>query len=165
MIRYAGDRLLMDTWWAPIWCFSNFKPHLHVIWNQQKCISRLFLWGISTGLKNSWVLTGIVSNTRVCSCCLCSWRSARGTGSWQTLQSAMFLRQWISWVVKLATGMLRLLTRSTNPLKPISFLGIDFRQIIDHTHQFPQNCVLSSAIAFVQSHCNMSWHCHKERNS
>lgn len=35
-------------------------------------------------------------------------------------------------------------------------LSIDLRQIIDHTHQFPQNSVLSSAIALVQSHWNMS---------
>lgn len=27
-------RLFIDTWWESIWCFSIFKPHLHVIWNQ-----------------------------------------------------------------------------------------------------------------------------------
>lgn len=26
--------LFIDTWWVSIWCFSIFKPHLHVIWNQ-----------------------------------------------------------------------------------------------------------------------------------
>ena len=52
------------------------------------------------------------TSTLTCSCSLCSFRSERGTGSWQTSHRAMFRRQWISWVVKFAPGMSCLLEKS-----------------------------------------------------
>ena len=58
--------------------------------------------------------TLVLSVTCVCSCSLCVCSSVLRTGSWQTSQSAMFLRQWISCVVKLASGMSCLLKKKND---------------------------------------------------
>lgn len=56
--------------------------------------------------------------TCVCSCCLWSCRSDLGTGSWHTSHREIFLLQWISWVVKLASGMSCLLKGTKKIKKP-----------------------------------------------
>lgn len=97
-----------------------------------------------------WISPNTQYFTCACSCCLWSWSSDRGTGSWHTSHSAMFRRQWISWVVKFASGILCLLSREIHSHWKKNLIPYGFDNSNEwpymNTYQLPQNCVFSSAM-------------------